>query len=275
MQPFTTLTGIAAPIDEPNIDTNQLCPTRFNKVPRGPEVSRRAVSRPALQRRRLGEGALAERRAVQARADHRRGPQLGRRLVARERRLCAVPVRHTLRDRAELRRHSFEQLREERLADGDSARGRMRGDPPSSCASIRARPSAWTSRRKPSRTRRAKCIVSTFTPCARNACSKGWTTLRAPRSTTPSSARLKRLIKKSGRGCLILNPAVNQEPLNAAARLSPRPRRGRMRRRLYLPARSISRAASRPRCPAISRARGARTSRATRNGCAAGCGRRD
>src|SRR4029078_1592230 len=37
MQPFTTLTGIAAPIDEPNIDTNQLCPTRFNKEPRGPK----------------------------------------------------------------------------------------------------------------------------------------------------------------------------------------------------------------------------------------------
>jgi 3-isopropylmalate/(R)-2-methylmalate dehydratase small subunit len=36
MQPFTTLKAIAAPIDEPNIDTNQLCPTRFNKVPRGP-----------------------------------------------------------------------------------------------------------------------------------------------------------------------------------------------------------------------------------------------
>ena len=34
MQPFTTLTAIAAPLDEPNVDTNQLCPTRFNKVPR-------------------------------------------------------------------------------------------------------------------------------------------------------------------------------------------------------------------------------------------------
>jgi 3-isopropylmalate/(R)-2-methylmalate dehydratase small subunit len=40
MTPFTTLTAIAAPIDEPNIDTNQLCPTRFNKVPRGPEHAR-------------------------------------------------------------------------------------------------------------------------------------------------------------------------------------------------------------------------------------------
>jgi len=37
MEPFTKLTGIAVPIDEPNVDTNQLCPTRFNKVPRGPK----------------------------------------------------------------------------------------------------------------------------------------------------------------------------------------------------------------------------------------------
>ena len=36
MEAFTQLTGIAVPIDEPNVDTNQLCPTRFNKVPRGP-----------------------------------------------------------------------------------------------------------------------------------------------------------------------------------------------------------------------------------------------
>jgi 3-isopropylmalate/(R)-2-methylmalate dehydratase small subunit len=35
MEPFTTLTAVAAPIDEADIDTNQLCPTRFNKIPRG------------------------------------------------------------------------------------------------------------------------------------------------------------------------------------------------------------------------------------------------
>lgn len=39
MTPFTTLTAIAAPIDEPNVDTNQICPTRFNKVPRGPRYA--------------------------------------------------------------------------------------------------------------------------------------------------------------------------------------------------------------------------------------------
>lgn len=37
MQPFTTVTAIAMPMDEANIDTNQLCPTRFNKMPRGPK----------------------------------------------------------------------------------------------------------------------------------------------------------------------------------------------------------------------------------------------
>jgi 3-isopropylmalate/(R)-2-methylmalate dehydratase small subunit len=36
MDPFTSITAIAAPIDEANVDTNQLCPSRFSKVPRGP-----------------------------------------------------------------------------------------------------------------------------------------------------------------------------------------------------------------------------------------------
>lgn len=40
MQAFTRLRALAAPIDEANVDTNQLCPTRFNKVPRGPEHAR-------------------------------------------------------------------------------------------------------------------------------------------------------------------------------------------------------------------------------------------
>jgi 3-isopropylmalate/(R)-2-methylmalate dehydratase small subunit len=40
MEPFTQLTGVAVPIDEANVDTNQLCPTRFNKVPRGAEYAK-------------------------------------------------------------------------------------------------------------------------------------------------------------------------------------------------------------------------------------------
>jgi 3-isopropylmalate/(R)-2-methylmalate dehydratase small subunit len=40
MEPFRVLAGVAVPIDEVNVDTNQLCPTRFNKVPRGPGYER-------------------------------------------------------------------------------------------------------------------------------------------------------------------------------------------------------------------------------------------
>jgi 3-isopropylmalate/(R)-2-methylmalate dehydratase small subunit len=40
MEPFRVLTALAVPIDEVNVDTNQLCPTRFNKVPRGPGYER-------------------------------------------------------------------------------------------------------------------------------------------------------------------------------------------------------------------------------------------
>ena len=40
MDPFTRLVAVAVPIDEANVDTNQLCPTRFNKVPRGRDHAR-------------------------------------------------------------------------------------------------------------------------------------------------------------------------------------------------------------------------------------------
>ena len=35
MEAFTKLTGLAVPLDMPNVDTNQICPTEFNKVPIG------------------------------------------------------------------------------------------------------------------------------------------------------------------------------------------------------------------------------------------------
>lgn len=40
MDPFRVFEAVAVPIDEINVDTNQLCPTRFNKVPRGPAYER-------------------------------------------------------------------------------------------------------------------------------------------------------------------------------------------------------------------------------------------
>jgi 3-isopropylmalate/(R)-2-methylmalate dehydratase small subunit len=39
MEAFSVLSGIAVPLAEANIDTNQICPTRFNKVPHGPRFA--------------------------------------------------------------------------------------------------------------------------------------------------------------------------------------------------------------------------------------------
>ena len=40
MEPFSVLSGVAVPLDEANLDTNQICPTRFNKVPKGPRFAK-------------------------------------------------------------------------------------------------------------------------------------------------------------------------------------------------------------------------------------------
>jgi 3-isopropylmalate/(R)-2-methylmalate dehydratase small subunit len=39
MEPFSMVSGVAVPLDEANLDTNQICPTRFNKVPKGPRFA--------------------------------------------------------------------------------------------------------------------------------------------------------------------------------------------------------------------------------------------
>ncbi|HLH95889.1 MAG TPA: 3-isopropylmalate dehydratase small subunit [Xanthobacteraceae bacterium] len=40
MDKFTVWKAVAVPLDQPNIDTNQLCPTRFNKVEKGERFAR-------------------------------------------------------------------------------------------------------------------------------------------------------------------------------------------------------------------------------------------
>jgi 3-isopropylmalate/(R)-2-methylmalate dehydratase small subunit len=40
MDKFTVFKAVAVPLDQANIDTNQLCPTRFNKVEKGPQYAR-------------------------------------------------------------------------------------------------------------------------------------------------------------------------------------------------------------------------------------------
>jgi 3-isopropylmalate/(R)-2-methylmalate dehydratase small subunit len=40
MDKFTIFKAVAVPFDQANIDTNQLCPTRFNKVEKGPQYAK-------------------------------------------------------------------------------------------------------------------------------------------------------------------------------------------------------------------------------------------
>ena len=40
MDKFTVFKAVAVPLDQANIDTNQLCPTRFNKLEKGPQYAR-------------------------------------------------------------------------------------------------------------------------------------------------------------------------------------------------------------------------------------------
>ena len=39
MEPFTTVTGVAAPIDLPNVDTDRIVPARYLRKPRSPEYA--------------------------------------------------------------------------------------------------------------------------------------------------------------------------------------------------------------------------------------------
>ena len=94
MQPFTTLTAIAAPIDEPNVDTNQLCPTRFNKVPRGPRHAqilfhdRRFDAEVGL---RLPAKSATEQSSVHGDMLERNAESLGDQVASGLRRLEAAP----------------------------------------------------------------------------------------------------------------------------------------------------------------------------------------
>ena len=58
MEPFTTLTAGAVPMDLPNIDTDRVIPARFLKQAQGVRPRRATSSTRALQSRRIGERGL-------------------------------------------------------------------------------------------------------------------------------------------------------------------------------------------------------------------------
>ena len=86
MDAFTTLNAVAVPLDQANIDTDQIIPARFlgNACATGP--GRRLLPRPAARPQRpAARGRDPQQSRLQGRQDHRRQLQLRLRLLARER----------------------------------------------------------------------------------------------------------------------------------------------------------------------------------------------
>ena len=132
MEPFRIHSGLVAPMDRENVDTDAIIPKQFLKSIKrsgfGPnlfdawryldpgEPGQDPAIAPAESRFRPQPAALP------GRVDPARAQELRLRLVARARAVGAAAVRLSRADRAELRRHLLQQLLQERRA-ADRAAG--------------------------------------------------------------------------------------------------------------------------------------------------------
>src|SRR4051794_5876628 len=118
MDKFTKLTGPACPIDQPNLNTDQILPARYLKWTRCDGHREGAVPGPSI---RLGGertvGFPDQPAGVAQCEDRGRGAELRVWLLARGRGLCALRLWRSLRDRAVLWRHLLRQRHSERTAD--------------------------------------------------------------------------------------------------------------------------------------------------------------
>ena len=127
MQKFDTLTGVAAPLEIVNVDTDMIIPKQYLKT---------------IKRTGLGKGLFSEMRyrddgsenpdfvlnkpAYRQGADPRRRRQFRLRLVARACALGAARFRHPLRHLDRFRRHLLQQLLQERHPADQVVAGRSR-----------------------------------------------------------------------------------------------------------------------------------------------------
>jgi hypothetical protein len=137
MDKFTILEAVAVPFDQADIDTNQLCPTRFNKVEKGPKYAEVLFHdlRFNPDGSEKAEFILNQPRYRQAGiivADRNFGCGSSRE---------SADLRHQVDRRAKFRRYFFQQLLQEQRAAGRARRFRLRRDaPPSPCQAGRAHP---------------------------------------------------------------------------------------------------------------------------------------
>ena len=115
MQPFTVLTGVAAPLKIVNVDTDMIIPKQYLKTIKRTGLGTGLFAEMRYQRGRLGEPGLRPQQAgLPQGADPGRRRQFRLRLVARACPLGAARFRHPLRHLDQLRRHLLQQLLQER-----------------------------------------------------------------------------------------------------------------------------------------------------------------
>ena len=123
MEPFVTVTGVAAPLPRANVDTDQIMPKQFLKG-----IDRSGLADGFLFDLRFAApghaatGIHPEPRALARRALPRRRSELRLRLEPRACRVGHAAARHPGRDRHAVRRHLLRQLPSQRRA-GDHAAG--------------------------------------------------------------------------------------------------------------------------------------------------------
>ena len=115
MQKFDKLTGLAAPIDEKNIDTDQLTPARFLMKSRADGYAKYLFYDRKFDAEGIVESAFDPQSSAVPR---RKNPNLRRkfwlRLVARACGLGTYGFRHTRRHRAIVRPHLFSEQHKKR-----------------------------------------------------------------------------------------------------------------------------------------------------------------
>ena len=115
MQPFTTLTGVAAPLRMINVDTDMIIPKQYLKT-----IKRTGLGKGLFSEMRYNEDGrenpdfVLNKPAYRKAQDPRRRRQFRLRLEPRARALGAARFRHPLRHLDELRRHFLQQLLQER-----------------------------------------------------------------------------------------------------------------------------------------------------------------
>ena len=168
MEPFTVLTGLVAPLDRANVDTDAIIPKQFLKSIKrsgfGPNLfdAWRYLDRgepgmdnaaPAAQ-----SGLRAERAALPGARDPARAPQFRLRQLARARAVGAARLRLPRGDRAVVRRHLLQQLLQERpaadRAHAESQVDRLFADAPGA-SRVPPRRSTSSGRRSPRPTARS------------------------------------------------------------------------------------------------------------------------